>query len=156
MTLIKLHFINSIRSLAHSVQEKLQGNDQSDSPAVRALLFSKFEAASLELRPLISELEKRSAREPDEYAALLSELFFTWFGVRTNVLSGRVRKEISRMEITHQQLPDVIKLATTGCNYLRAICGDEWKLFKSFFQHSGDEEVLLVDFLSPSRNHLFE
>ncbi|KAG0146273.1 hypothetical protein CROQUDRAFT_715672 [Cronartium quercuum f. sp. fusiforme G11] len=162
MTLIKLHFINSIRNLTHAVQEKLQGHDQSDSPTVRALVYAKFESVANELRPLISELEKRAKRDPEEYSALLSELFFTWVGVRTSVLSGRVRKEVERMEITNNQLPDVIKLATIGCNYLRNICGDEWRLFKAFFGDSGDDEVFsyletlcdyLYDLLRPQILH---
>lgn len=36
---------------------------------------------------------------------------------------------------------DLVKLARSGCAYLRNVCMSEWTLFRDFFAYSGQEEV---------------
>ncbi|EFP83929.1 uncharacterized protein PGTG_09642 [Puccinia graminis f. sp. tritici CRL 75-36-700-3] len=145
MTLIKLYYTNQMKNLSRQVQEKLQINQQSSSnlKIQDTLLYAKFQTLSEELRPLISQVEKRYLFDQDEYGALLSEFFSTWVSVRSQLLHARIKIEISRIQITHQQVPDLISLATTGCNYMRSVCTAEWNLFKSFFPKTGEEELFV-------------
>ncbi|WAR61211.1 hypothetical protein PtB15_13B463 [Puccinia triticina] len=145
MTLIKLHYTNQMKSLSRQVQEKLQINQQSSSnlKIEETLLYGKFRTLSEEMRPLISQVEKRYLFDRDEYGALLSEFFSTWVSTRSQLLHARIKIEINRIQITHQQVPDLISLATTGCNYMRLVCTAEWNLFKSFFPKTGEEELFV-------------
>jgi hypothetical protein len=143
MTLIKLYYTNQIKTLSRQVQEKLQ-HSSSNHKIEETLLYEKFHLLSQEMRPLISQVEKRYLFDGDEYGALLAEFFHTWVSVRGQLLHARIKTEISRIQITHQQVPDLISLATTGCNYMRSVCTAEWDLFKAYFPKTGEEELLLV------------
>ncbi|POW19910.1 hypothetical protein PSHT_04029, partial [Puccinia striiformis] len=145
MTLIKLYYTNQIKNLGRQVQEKLPINQQSSSnlKVEETLLYEKFQTLSEELRPLISQVEKRYLFDRDEYGALLSEFFSTWVYVRSQLLHPRIKIEINQIQITHQQVPDLISLATTGCNYMRSVCTAEWNLFKSYFPNTGEEELFV-------------
>ncbi|KAI7940850.1 hypothetical protein MJO28_013135 [Puccinia striiformis f. sp. tritici] len=145
MTLIKLYYTNQIKNLGQQVQEKLQINQQSLSnlKVEETLLYKKFQALSEGLRPLISQVETRYLFDQDEYGALLSEFFSTWVYVRSQLLYARIKIEINWIQITHQQVPDLISLATTGCNYMRLICTAEWNLFKLYFPNTGEEELFV-------------
>ncbi|KAH9822631.1 Sec34-like family-domain-containing protein [Melampsora americana] len=163
MTLIKLHFINTIRTLFTSVNEKLNSiQDHHDSPSLQALLYKKFENHLNELKPLLFELEKRSIKDSEEYLSILNECFSNWFSIRKNLLNSKIKTQIERISIENYQLKDLIKLTNTGCSYLRQVCTDEFKLFKQFFQYSGDDEVFsyleslcdyLYDLLRPQILH---
>ncbi|KAH9444839.1 hypothetical protein Pst134EB_025098 [Puccinia striiformis f. sp. tritici] len=155
MTLIKLYYTNQIKNLGQQVQEKLQINQQSLSnlKVEETLLYKKFQALSKGLRPLISQVETRYLFDQDEYGALLSEFFSTWVYVRSQLLYARIKIEINRIQITHQQVPDLISLATTGCNYMRLICTAEWNLFKSYFPNTGEEELFV--YLESLCNYLY-
>ena len=143
MTLIKLYYTNQIKNLSRQVQEKLQ-QSSSAHKIEETLLYEKFQSLSEELRPLISQVEKRYLYDQDEYGALLTEFFSTWVSVRGQLLHARIKIEINRIQITHQQVPDLISLVTTGCNYMRSVCTAEWNLFKSYFPKTGEEELLFV------------
>lgn len=142
MTLIKLYYTNQIKNLSRQVQEKLQ-QSSSAHKIEETLLYEKFQSLSEELRPLISQVEKRYLYDQDEYGALLIEFFSTWVSVRSQLLHARIKIEINRIQITHQQVPDLISLVTTGCNYMRSVCTAEWNLFKSYFPKTGEEELFV-------------
>lgn len=157
MTLIKLHYTNQLKSLAKQVHDKLIINQRSSSSNLNieeTLLYDKFERLAAELRPSIAELEKRYMIDPDEYGALLNEFFSTWFQVRNQLLHTRIKAEIARIQITHEQVPDLISLSTTGCNYLRSVCTAEWNLFKLFFPRTGEEELL--SYLDSLSDYLYD
>ncbi|MBW0475108.1 hypothetical protein O181_014823 [Austropuccinia psidii MF-1] len=154
MTLIKLHYTNLIRSLGYQVQEKLQGKEDLSSNLIQTLLYDKFEILSTELKPLIEELEKRYGLEPEQYESLINEFFSTWFTVRRQLLSPRLKAEINLMDISHSQVPNLIKLFRNGSTHLRMLCLAEWKLFKLFFAISGDEE--LFAFLESLCDYLYD
>ncbi|PLW39112.1 hypothetical protein PCANC_12595 [Puccinia coronata f. sp. avenae] len=142
MTLIKLYYTNQIKTLSRQVQEKLQ-HSSSNHKIKETLLYKKFHVLSQEMRPLISQVEKRYLLDGDEYGALLAEFFHTWVSVRGQLLHARIKTEISHIQITHQQVPDLISLATTGCNYMRSVCTAEWDLFKAYFPKTGEEELFV-------------
>ncbi|WAQ88919.1 hypothetical protein PtA15_10A342 [Puccinia triticina] len=156
MTLIKLYYTNQMKSLSRQVQEKLQINQQSLSNLKReeTLLYEKFRTLSEEMRPLISQVKKRYLFDRDEYGALLSEFFSSWVSTRGQLLHARIKIEINRIQINHQQVPDLISLATTGCNYMRLVCTAKWNLFKSFFPKTGEEELFV--YLESLCNYLYD
>ncbi|WAQ92832.1 hypothetical protein PtA15_17A314 [Puccinia triticina] len=95
---------------------------------------------SQEFLPMIKQL---NICLEDKYGALLSEFFSTWVSTRSQLLHAQIKIKINRIQITHQQVPDLISLATTGCNYMRSVCATKWNLFKSFFQKTGEEELFV-------------
>lgn len=151
MTLIKMHFLQTLNTLNAEVSEKLASSRSGSStslsePALNALLYSKFTTMSHISRVLLFELEKRGAAEPDEYGSLLNECLSTWFSVRTQLVGPRIQEEVRRMDLSNVQAnTDVVKLTREGCGYLRNVCQSEHALFREFFSQAGQPEVKSVD-----------
>ncbi|EGG06649.1 uncharacterized protein MELLADRAFT_86504 [Melampsora larici-populina 98AG31] len=165
MTLIKLFFINTLRSLSNTIHEKLSSGslpDHQDHPTYRILFYKKFETLLIEQRPFLIELEKRSNRDPNEYLSILLECVFNWISIRKSLLNQKIKRQIELISIEYSQCQDLIKLTNTGCFYLRQICSDEYRLFRQFFHSSADDEVFsyleslcdyLYDLLRPQILH---
>ncbi|GAA5941713.1 hypothetical protein JCM1841_005161 [Sporobolomyces salmonicolor] len=149
MTLIKMYFVSTIRKIATEAAEKMTGKDLSET-ALHALLYSKFQAPSASLRILLVELEKRAELDPNEYEALRSECYQTWFTARVALLGPGLAEEVRRMDPAGSEL---IKLAKAGCNHLRGVCMAEWALYKQFFS-TGENEV--YEFLETLCDHLYD
>lgn len=149
MTLIKMHFLTTINDLHTEVSTKMasatKGGKQAaaatlSETALNALLYSKFSAVSATSRVLLNELEKRAITNPDEYGSLLQECFYQWFNVRSQLLSPNLAEEVRRMDLGNTK-DDLVRLARTGCAYLRNVCAMEWSLFREFFPSSGQNEA---------------
>lgn len=149
MTLIKMHFLTTINGLYTEVGARLSaatnGGKQAaaatlSETALNALLYSKFSAMSATSRTLLNELEKRALTDPDEYGSLLQECFYQWFNVRSQLLSPNLAEEVRRMDLGNTN-NDLVKLARTGCAYLRNVCAMEWSLFREFFPSTGQNEA---------------
>ncbi|GAA5916133.1 hypothetical protein JCM5296_007314 [Sporobolomyces johnsonii] len=149
MTLIKMYFVSTIRKIAAEATEKMTGKDLSET-ALHALLYAKFQAPSTSLRILLVELEKRAELDPNEYEALRSECYQTWFTARVALLGSGLAEEVRRMDPAGSEL---IKLAKAGCNHLRGVCMAEWALYKQFFS-TGENEV--YEFLETLCDHLYD
>jgi hypothetical protein len=150
MTLIKMHFLQLLNSLYVEVASKLSGNVGGYSTkgsltgvnlsetALDALFYAKFSSLSASTRVYIVELEKRALRNPDEYGSLLQECVGAWTNIRHQLLGPSIAEEVRRMD---PQNSDLVKLARSGCAYLRNVCTNEWNLFREFFAYSGHDEI---------------
>jgi hypothetical protein len=88
---------------------------------------------------LLFELEKRARAFPDEYVSLLDECHAAWFAMRSQLLGPRLAEEVQRMDPANSEL---IKLARSGCGYLREVCTREWGLFREFFSSASQSDIL--------------
>lgn len=152
MTLIKMHFLQLLNSVYVEVSSKLSGNFSGaagsksgggvsgvnlSETALNALLYAKFTTLSTSTKVFIVELEKKASKNPDEYGSLLSECISAWTGVRRQLLGPSLAEEVRRMDPSNA---DLVKLARSGCAYLRNVCMNEWNLFREFFAYSGQDE----------------
>ncbi|WVQ74956.1 hypothetical protein IAR50_004564 [Cryptococcus sp. DSM 104548] len=157
MTLIKLYFVGTIKSLGQEVGKRLTDHSLSET-ATQALIYTKFTSLSTSLRPLLAELEQRVSTNPDELAPLLSECNAAYVSTRRNLMGGRVNEEIGRMNPNGS---DLVDLTRAGCSYLKTTCMDEFLLYKHFFI-SGEAQLYgyleslcdyLYDYLRPRTLH---
>lgn len=159
MTLIRMHFLQALTSTYTEVSGRLAASSVSgkggpanlSETALNALLYAKFSAISETSRTLLYELEKRANANPAEYGSLLQECFANWFNVRTQLLAPNLAEEVRRMD---PQNTDLVKLARSGCAYLRTVCASEWSLFRDFFPSSGQTE--LYHFLETLCDYLYD
>ncbi|KAG8864493.1 Golgi transport complex subunit 3 [Tulasnella sp. 330] len=148
MTLIKMHFVNAIKSVTSEVQRRMGDKDMSLATQ-NLLLYAKFQATSTALRPIIGELEVRAAKHPEELSALLGECHAAFFYARRQLITGRLTEEIRRMIVESETGAksrsgpasiDLVGLTRSGCSYLKHMCMDEFSLFQAFFD-SGEDQL---------------
>lgn len=159
MTLIRMHFLQTLNATHMEVSSRLAtaaasgkgGSADLSDTTLSALLYARFSTISDTSRTLLSELEKRANADPSEYGSLLQECFANWFHVRTQLLAPSLAEEVRRMD---PQSTDLVKLARSGCAYLRTVCASEWSLFRQFFPSSGQTE--LYHFLETLCDYLYD
>ncbi|KAG9039759.1 Golgi transport complex subunit 3 [Tulasnella sp. JGI-2019a] len=161
MTLIKMHFVNAIKSVTSEVQRRMGDKDMSLATQ-NLLLYAKFQAASNALRPVIGELEARAVKHPEELSALLGECHAAYFYARKQLITGRLIEEIRRMIVESEAgaksrsgpaTIDLVGLTRSGCTYLKHMCMDEFGLFQAFFD-SGEDQ--LYGYLEGLCDHLYD
>lgn len=76
--------------------------------ASEALIYTKFAALSIALRPLLAELEHRVKITPNELSALLNECHTAWLSTRQQLMGGRVSDEVGRMDPSVSDLVDLV------------------------------------------------
>jgi hypothetical protein len=59
-------------------------------------------------RPLIAELERRSASNPNELLSLLSECHTAYLSTRTALLGARVSDEVAKLDPRGSDLVDLV------------------------------------------------
>ncbi|KIO32314.1 hypothetical protein M407DRAFT_18876 [Tulasnella calospora MUT 4182] len=161
MTLIKIHCVNSLKALASEIHKRLTSSEVS-SATQTLLLYPKFQSAAKALRPLITELEARAARRPDDLSALLNECHAAYFSSRKQLITGRLIEEIQRI-IRGAEVQgigkgagptiDLVGLTRAGCSYLKQLCSDEFNLYRHFFD-SGEDK--LYRFLEGLCDYLYD
>lgn len=112
MTLIKIHCVNSLKALASEIHRRLTSSvrpsnakiippltvtQEVSSATQTLLLYPKFQSAAKALRPLITELEARAARRPDDLSSLLNECHAAYFSSRKQLITSRLIEEIQRI-----------------------------------------------------------
>jgi hypothetical protein len=107
MTLIKIYFVNTIKSTGQEVSRKLAERAQSET-AIQALLYNKFVTLSHAVRPLMAELEHRSSVNPEELRALLSECHSAYISTRHSLLGAKVSDEVGRLDPRGSDLVDLV------------------------------------------------
>jgi hypothetical protein len=149
MTLIRLHFVASIKALGMEIGKRVADKSLSET-VMRGLLYNRFSSLSASLRPLIAELEQRISASKDELPQILADCHVAYVSVRQALMGPRVYEEIARLNPMHSELVD---LTRAGCSYLKQTCQDEFDLFKQFFL-SG--EAQLYGFLEGLCDHLYD
>jgi hypothetical protein len=123
MTLVKIHFVNIMKSVGQEVGRRLVDKVRTrvllvksvmlirqslSETASQALLYTKFSSLASSLRPLLAELEDRANITPDELAALLGECHTAWVTTRQNLLGSLVYQEVVRMNPSSTDLVDLV------------------------------------------------
>lgn len=120
MTLIKMHFLSVLNTVAAEVGQRINaatsagiggktGAGDLSETALNALLYTKFSSIEQMTRDLLLELEKRALTYPEEYGSLLQECFAAWFSARTQLLSPLLSEEVRRMA---PQTTDLVRLVS--------------------------------------------
>uniref|UniRef100_A0A8H7Y1U4 Conserved oligomeric Golgi complex subunit 3 n=1 Tax=Psilocybe cubensis TaxID=181762 RepID=A0A8H7Y1U4_PSICU len=128
MTLIKMNFVGSLRALSSEISKRL--SEDPSPTAQHHLLYTRFRSISTRVAPLLGELERRAQAYPDELSALLAECHTAYLATRKALLVPRVMEEIRGLDPGRSEL---VELTREGCGYLKALCGDEWVLYREFF-----------------------
>jgi hypothetical protein len=125
MTLIKMYFVGSLRSLTADIGKRLSEKvclvfqsvqrihsdwDIQDvsSTAQSHLLYTRFKTLSTQSAALLGELERRAQAHPDELSALLSECRAAYFSARKSLLVGRLTEEIKGLDPSRAELVELV------------------------------------------------
>ncbi|KAJ3287812.1 Golgi transport complex subunit 3 [Borealophlyctis nickersoniae] len=139
MSLIKMHFVNTLRATLNDIKEKIANRDPGDplSPNMQlSLFYVKFRTLAPKLKYLVSEIEKRCEGHR-EYFSLLGDCFKTYFWVRQTLLGPYIAAQIQSISTG----TDVLTISRSGCAYMMRLCADEYALFYQYFD-LGEEELL--------------
>ncbi|KAJ3190367.1 Golgi transport complex subunit 3 [Gaertneriomyces sp. JEL0708] len=151
LTLVKMHFVNSMRTTQNDVREKIANRGTTDAltPNLQmSLFYVKFRALAPSLRFLLAQLEARCETHP-EYYALFGDCLAAYFNTRQTLLNPYILAHIQGL-VENQ---DVLGMARSGCAYILRICADEIALFHQYF-HLGEDELL--DYLDSLSVHLYD
>ncbi|KAL5523735.1 hypothetical protein ACEPAG_7908 [Sanghuangporus baumii] len=149
MTLIKMYFVGSLKALTSDILRRIPSKEIS-ATAQEHLLYTRFQSVSVQVAPLIGELERRTQSHPEELSALLAECHSAYFNARRSLLSGRLTEEIKGLDPGRS---DLVELTRAGCSYLKQLCVDEFALFRCFF-NSGKE--ILYAYLESLCDYLYD
>jgi conserved oligomeric Golgi complex subunit 3 len=117
MTLIKMYFAGSLRTLTADVSRRISEKvgwslsilgpivscshmyiqDVSQTAQIH-VLYTRFRGISAPLSPLLSELEGRANAHPEELSALLAECHSAYFSARKGLLASRLVEEIKGLD----------------------------------------------------------
>lgn len=164
LTLIRVHFTESLRALAADVSQRIVDEKQSNT----TLLYARFRVISPELRDLGLEIHKRCvlpADAPDqntepEYQSLMNELYQSYTATRGRLLLPIVAKKMADTAAAEGPREDVVIFAQDAIGYARGICLDEYNLWGEWFMgDAGVYEFLesicepLYDYIRPRIIH---
>ncbi|OCB87405.1 Sec34-domain-containing protein [Sanghuangporus baumii] len=149
MTLIKMYFVGSLKALTSDILRRIPSKEIS-ATAQEHLLYTRFQSVSVQVAPLIGELERRTQAHPEKLSALLAECHSAYFSARKSLLSSRLAEEIKGLDPGRS---DLVELTRAGCSYLKQLCVDEFTLFRCFF-NSGKE--MLYAYLESLCDYLYD
>ncbi|KAI9351529.1 Sec34-like family-domain-containing protein [Obelidium mucronatum] len=149
LSLIKMYFVNAMRSLGDEITRQLHDATSSTSQSLQtALFYAKFKttADGGGLRALIAEIEARIPSHP-EYHGLLGECLNAYFTVRESLVKSGVEKVVDGLL---QESTDVLQVAKNGAAYIMSLSADECALFNHYFVRGDAELIQYLDRLSVS------
>ncbi|CAN6845021.1 unnamed protein product [Brassica oleracea] len=127
------------------------GNKESVSEGVEAsVIYVRFKAAASELKPVLEEIESRSARK--EYVQILAECHRLYCDQWLSLVKGIVHQRVSEVS-KKEALPS---LTRSGCAYLMQVCHMEYQLFTHFFPASSEEVSSLAPLVDPLSTYLYD
>lgn len=136
MTLIRLHFVSTVKGLGQEVGRRMTDNSLSET-TTQGLLYARFAALAPTLRPLVAELEQRISSSKNELTQILADCHNAWVSTRQALLGPKVYEEVGLM---NPGASDLVELTSAGCSYLKQTCLDEFNLFKQIFL-SGETQL---------------
>ena len=166
LTLIRVHFTNSLRSLAADVSQRV-GDRQLNDATQSALLYAKFKVGATELKDLAIEIQKRAVLPADaeegaepEYQSLMNELYQSYSATRGRLIYPIVSKKVAEIAAVDDSVRDLVAFARSATSFVRGICFDEYDLWGEWFIGDGGiyeflESVCepLYDYLRPRTIH---
>ncbi|XP_019099440.1 PREDICTED: conserved oligomeric Golgi complex subunit 3-like isoform X1 [Camelina sativa] len=152
--LIRTYILAVLKTAASQVQAAFRGpdgNKTSVSEGVEAsIIYVRFKAAATELKPVLEEIESRSARK--EYVQVLAECHRLYCEQRLALVKGIVHQRVSDFS-KKEALPS---LTRSGCAYLMQVCHMEHQLFTHFFPASSEEVSSLAPLVDPLSTYLYD
>ncbi|KAG2241947.1 hypothetical protein Bca52824_096208, partial [Brassica carinata] len=152
--IIRTYILAVLKTAASQVQAAFRGTDgnkASVSEGVEAsVIYVRFKAAASELKPVLEEIESRSARK--EYVQILAECHRLYCEQRLSLVKGIVHQRVSDFS-KKEALPS---LTRSGCAYLMQVCQMEYQLFTHFFPASSEEVSSLAPLVDPLSTYLYD
>ncbi|XP_018449460.1 conserved oligomeric Golgi complex subunit 3 isoform X1 [Raphanus sativus] len=152
--MIRTYILAVLKTAASQVQAAFRGadgNKASVSESVEAsVIYVRFKAAASELKPVLEEIESRSARK--EYVQILAECHRLYCEQRLSLIKGIVHQRVSDFS-KKEALPS---LTRSGCAYLMQVCQMEYQLFTHFFPASSEEVSSLAPLVDPLSTYLYD
>ncbi|TKA70672.1 hypothetical protein B0A49_03479 [Cryomyces minteri] len=158
LTLIRVHFTNSLREIAADVSKRIADRQLNDT-TMSALLYAKFRSGAAELKQVGLEIQKRAVlpagAEPGaeaEYQSLMNELYQSYSATRGRLILPIVTKKMGAIAMAPSSSKDLVAFARSSISYMRGICYDEHDLWGEWFASEGG----LYDFLEAICEPLYD
>ncbi|KAF2099960.1 golgi complex component Cog3, partial [Rhizodiscina lignyota] len=158
LTLIRVHFTNSLREIAADVSRRIADRQLNDT-TMSALLYAKFRVPAAELKQTGLEIAKRAVPPPGaeagaeaEYQSLMNELYQSYSTTRGRLILPLITKKMTEISMAPSSSKDLVSFARTAISYVRGICFDEYDLWREWF----DDEGGLYDFLEAMCEPLYD
>ncbi|KAL2809804.1 Sec34-like family-domain-containing protein [Aspergillus granulosus] len=160
LTLIRGHFVSSLRDVYSSVAKKVADKQLNDA-ALSALLYAKFRVGAPELKQIGLEIQKRAVPplDPDqgteaEYQSLLNELHTNYAATRGKLITPLVHKRLGEIAQAPSTSKDLVAFARASISYVRGVCLDEFDLWSEWFHGQGGLYDFLETICEPLYDHL--
>ncbi|KAK9099631.1 hypothetical protein Syun_026676 [Stephania yunnanensis] len=152
--MIRSHVISVLKNASSQVQLVIRDSGSSKNAVSEgvetSVIYVRFEAAALELKPVLVEIESRSARK--EYSQILAECHRLYCEQRLLLVRGIVHQRISEFA-KKEALPS---LTRSGCACLMQVCHLEHQLFDHFFPASSGDAASLAPLIDPLCTYLYD
>lgn len=160
LTLIRVHFTNSLRSLAADVSQRIQQKQLNDTTQ-SALLYAKFRVGAPELKALGLEIQKRAILAPGadaggeaEYQSLVNELHQSYAATRGRLLFPIITRRMNEIAALDDAAGDLVTFARSAIGFVRGICLDEYDLWNDWFEGDAGLYEFLEALFEPLYDHL--
>ncbi|KAL4800634.1 Sec34-like family-domain-containing protein [Aspergillus venezuelensis] len=160
LTLIRGHFVSSLRDVYASVAKKVRDQQLNDA-ALSALLYAKFRVGAPELKQIGLEIQKRAVPplDPDqgteaEYQSLLNELHTNYAATRGKLIIPLVLKRLGEIAQAQSSADELVSFARASISYVRGVCLDEFDLWSEWFHGQGGLYDFLESICEPLYDHL--
>ncbi|KAF2278545.1 Sec34-domain-containing protein [Westerdykella ornata] len=160
LTLIRVHFTNSLREIAADVSKRIADRQLNDT-TMSTLLYAKFRVGAPELKRIGLEIQKRAVvavgAEPGteaEYQSLMNELYQSYSATRGRLIFPIVTKKIGEIAQAPSTSKDLVSFARSSISYIRGICFDEYALWGEWFEGEGGLYDFLEAICEPLYDHL--
>ncbi|KAL5334022.1 Sec34-like family-domain-containing protein [Aspergillus crustosus] len=160
LTLIRGHFVSSLRDIYLSVSKKVTDKQLNDA-ALSALLYARFRVEAPELKQISLEIQKRAVPpvDPDqgieaEYQSLLNELHANYAVTRGKLVVPLVRRRLGEIAQSPSTSKDLVAFARASISYVRGVCLDEFDLWSEWFHGHGGLYDFLETICEPLYDHL--
>ncbi|PNS21982.1 Conserved oligomeric Golgi complex subunit 3 isoform A [Sphaceloma murrayae] len=155
LTLIRVHFTETLRSLAADVSRRIADRQLNDTTQ-SALLYAKFRVTAPELRDLGIEILKRAvppanaeAEGEAEYQSLMNELYQSYSATRGRLVFPIVARKMSEISAVDTSVRDLVSFARGAIGFIRGICLDEYDLWCEWFPLDGGVYEFLEGLCEP-------
>lgn len=154
MTLVRMFFVASLRALTADIQRRtfdkvssflanplvsVSNNgyfkDMSDTAHLH-LLYSKFTMTSIQVAPLLAELERKAIKYPNEVGSLLAECHSAYISSRKSLLLPRVTSDIKGLDLRNSDLVELVSFRVDSWwRLLRKFVDKEWMYLHATIVH---------------------
>jgi hypothetical protein len=160
LTLIRVHFTNSLRALAADASQRISDRQVNDTTQT-AILYTKFRVDAPELKRLGLEIQKRAILPAGadqggeaEYQSLMNELYQSYSATRGRLMFPIITRKLADMASIDNAATDLVTFAKTSIAFVRAICLDEYDLWNDWFSGDGGLYEFLEAMCEPLYDHL--